>query len=92
MVYIHSADNLNSDTTQCNPYCMLFNNRKKVKAIYIIVEYFYSVRTYAAIFMRVSVVVLRIFRSKLRTISAQPLRRFGTAERNFSCRITLRCR
>lgn len=39
VVYIHSADNLNSDNAQCNPYCMLFNNRKKVKAIYIIVEY-----------------------------------------------------
>lgn len=30
VVYIHSADDLNSDPSQCNPYCMLFNNRKKV--------------------------------------------------------------
>ena len=31
VVYIHSAENLNSDTSQCNPYCTLFNNRKKVR-------------------------------------------------------------
>lgn len=31
MVYIHSAENLNSDSSQCNPYCILFNNRKKVR-------------------------------------------------------------
>ncbi|XP_011333563.2 uncharacterized protein LOC105277101 isoform X2 [Ooceraea biroi] len=36
VVYIHSADNLNGDTVQCNPYCMLFNNRKKVKTTHYI--------------------------------------------------------
>ncbi|XP_076376389.1 uncharacterized protein LOC117225022 isoform X1 [Megalopta genalis] len=36
VVYIHSAENLNSDSTQCNPYCMLFNNRKKVKTTHYI--------------------------------------------------------
>ncbi|XP_011496650.1 PREDICTED: tricalbin-1-like [Ceratosolen solmsi marchali] len=36
VVYIHSADNLNSDTIQCNPYCLLFNNRKKVKTTHYI--------------------------------------------------------
>jgi len=30
VVYVHSADNLHGDIAQCNPYCMLFNNRKKV--------------------------------------------------------------
>jgi len=43
VVYIHCADNLNGDTTQCNPYCMLFNNRKKVKVIFII---FYNFNDY----------------------------------------------
>lgn len=33
MVYIHSADNLHGDSAHCNPYCMLFNNRKKVNTI-----------------------------------------------------------
>lgn len=36
VIYIHSADNLNGDVTQCNPYCMLFNNRKKVKTTHYI--------------------------------------------------------
>ncbi|KAK9299933.1 hypothetical protein QLX08_007168 [Tetragonisca angustula] len=36
VVYIHSAENLNSDTSQCNPYCTLFNNRKKVKTTHYI--------------------------------------------------------
>ncbi|KAL7288878.1 hypothetical protein TKK_0016848 [Trichogramma kaykai] len=36
VVYIHSAENLNSDTTQCNPYCLLFNNRKKVKTTHYV--------------------------------------------------------
>ena len=36
VVYIHSAENLNSDSSQCNPYCMLFNNRKKVKTTHYI--------------------------------------------------------
>ncbi|XP_025157748.1 tricalbin-3-like isoform X3 [Harpegnathos saltator] len=36
VVYIHSADNLNSDAAQCNPYCMLFNNRKKVKTTHYV--------------------------------------------------------
>ncbi|XP_029679460.1 uncharacterized protein LOC115245325 isoform X3 [Formica exsecta] len=36
VVCIHSADNLNSDVAQCNPYCMLFNNRKKVKTTHYI--------------------------------------------------------
>ncbi|XP_071570518.1 uncharacterized protein [Temnothorax nylanderi] len=36
VVYIHSADNLHGDTVQCNPYCMLFNNRKKVKTTHYI--------------------------------------------------------
>ncbi|XP_066593483.1 uncharacterized protein [Prorops nasuta] len=36
VVYIHSADNLNSDNSQCNPYCMLFNNRRKVKTTHYI--------------------------------------------------------
>lgn len=44
MVCIHSADNLNSDVAQCNPYCMLFNNRKKViYSIYLSNIYFYNV-------------------------------------------------
>ncbi|XP_051166323.1 uncharacterized protein LOC127284735 isoform X5 [Leptopilina boulardi] len=36
VVYIHSAEDLNSDPSQCNPYCMLFNNRKKVKTTHYI--------------------------------------------------------
>ncbi|XP_015584742.1 uncharacterized protein LOC107262744 isoform X2 [Cephus cinctus] len=36
VVYIHSAEDLNSDASQCNPYCMLFNNRKKVKTTHYI--------------------------------------------------------
>ncbi|GAB1862970.1 Protein piccolo [Camponotus japonicus] len=36
VVCIHSADNLNGDVTQCNPYCMLFNNRKKIKTTHYI--------------------------------------------------------
>ncbi|EFN74083.1 Protein piccolo [Camponotus floridanus] len=36
VICIHSADNLNGDVTQCNPYCMLFNNRKKVKTTHYI--------------------------------------------------------
>ncbi|XP_043786449.1 tricalbin-1-like isoform X2 [Apis laboriosa] len=36
VVYIHSAENLNSDSSQCNPYCILFNNRKKVKTTHYI--------------------------------------------------------
>ncbi|CAK9818685.1 TCB1 [Anthophora plagiata] len=36
VVYIHSADNLNSDSSQCNPYCTLFNNRKKEKTTHYI--------------------------------------------------------
>ncbi|KMQ94109.1 protein piccolo, partial [Lasius niger] len=36
VIYIHSADNLNGDAAQCNPYCMLFNNRKKVKTTHYI--------------------------------------------------------
>ncbi|KOX69793.1 Tricalbin-1, partial [Melipona quadrifasciata] len=36
VVYIHSAENLNSDTSQCNPYCTLFNNRKKVKTTHYV--------------------------------------------------------
>ncbi|XP_076387531.1 uncharacterized protein LOC100880539 isoform X3 [Megachile rotundata] len=36
VVYIHSAENLNSDNSQCNPYCMLFNNRKKVKTTHYV--------------------------------------------------------
>ncbi|XP_076749904.1 uncharacterized protein LOC143422843 isoform X2 [Xylocopa sonorina] len=36
VVYIHSAENLNSDSSQCNPYCMLFNNRKKVKTTHYV--------------------------------------------------------
>ncbi|KAK2576841.1 hypothetical protein KPH14_005474 [Odynerus spinipes] len=36
VVYVHSAENLNCDTSQCNPYCMLFNNRKKVKTTHYI--------------------------------------------------------
>ncbi|XP_011687218.1 PREDICTED: uncharacterized protein LOC105449622 isoform X1 [Wasmannia auropunctata] len=36
VVYIHSADNLHGDTAQCNPYCMLFNNRKKVKTTHYV--------------------------------------------------------
>ncbi|KAG7206474.1 hypothetical protein KM043_003819 [Ampulex compressa] len=36
VVYIHSAQNLNSDNSQCNPYCMLFNNRKKVKTTHYV--------------------------------------------------------
>ncbi|XP_058799438.1 uncharacterized protein LOC131668950 isoform X2 [Phymastichus coffea] len=36
VVYIHSAENLGSDTSQCNPYCLLFNNRKKVKTTHYI--------------------------------------------------------
>ncbi|KAG5316379.1 SYT5 protein, partial [Acromyrmex insinuator] len=36
VVYIHSADNLHGDIAQCNPYCMLFNNRKKVKTTHYI--------------------------------------------------------
>ncbi|XP_015190898.1 PREDICTED: extended synaptotagmin-2-B isoform X4 [Polistes dominula] len=36
VVYIHSAENLNCDNSQCNPYCMLFNNRKKVKTTHYI--------------------------------------------------------
>lgn len=43
VVYVHSADNLNSDAAQCNPYCMLFNNRKKVKAICIFDRYFRNI-------------------------------------------------
>nr|XP_034188727.1 tricalbin-1-like isoform X2 [Osmia lignaria] len=35
VVYIHSAENLNGDN-QCNPYCMLFNNRKKVKTTHYV--------------------------------------------------------
>ncbi|XP_014211162.1 uncharacterized protein LOC106641296 [Copidosoma floridanum] len=38
VVYIHSADNLNTDNAQCNPYCLLFNNRKKVKTTHYIRE------------------------------------------------------
>jgi hypothetical protein len=30
-VYIHGAEGLTSgDQSECNPYCMLFNSRKKV--------------------------------------------------------------
>ncbi|XP_046821749.1 tricalbin-1-like isoform X2 [Vespa crabro] len=36
VVYIHSSENLNCDTSQCNPYCMLFNNRKKVKTTHYV--------------------------------------------------------
>ncbi|XP_033211411.1 uncharacterized protein LOC117169247 isoform X2 [Belonocnema kinseyi] len=36
VVYIHSAEDLTSDPSQCNPYCMLFNNRKKVKTTHYI--------------------------------------------------------
>ncbi|XP_043263343.1 tricalbin-3-like isoform X4 [Colletes gigas] len=36
VVYIHSAENLSSDSSQCNPYCMLFNNRKKVKTTHYV--------------------------------------------------------
>nr|XP_050852356.1 uncharacterized protein LOC127064819 isoform X3 [Vespula vulgaris] len=36
VVYIHSSENLNCDSSQCNPYCMLFNNRKKVKTTHYV--------------------------------------------------------
>ncbi|XP_046627251.1 tricalbin-1-like isoform X1 [Neodiprion virginianus] len=37
VVYIHSAEDLiNSDPCHCNPYCMLFNNRKKVKTTHYV--------------------------------------------------------
>ncbi|XP_012280537.1 tricalbin-1 [Orussus abietinus] len=36
VVYIHSAEDLNNDANQCNPYCMLFNNRKKIKTTHYI--------------------------------------------------------
>ncbi|XP_060817891.1 uncharacterized protein LOC132908177 isoform X1 [Bombus pascuorum] len=36
VVYIHSAENLNSGNSHCNPYCILFNNRKKVKTTHYI--------------------------------------------------------
>ncbi|XP_048513229.1 tricalbin-1-like isoform X3 [Athalia rosae] len=37
VVYIHSAEDLtNCDSFQCNPYCMLFQNRKKVKTTHYI--------------------------------------------------------
>ncbi|XP_053973613.1 uncharacterized protein LOC128873790 isoform X2 [Hylaeus volcanicus] len=36
VVYIHSAENLSSDSSHCNPYCMLFNNRKKVKTTHYV--------------------------------------------------------
>ncbi|XP_043280292.1 uncharacterized protein [Venturia canescens] len=36
VVYIHSARDLNSESSQCNPYCLLFNNRKKVKTTHYV--------------------------------------------------------
>ncbi|XP_020292383.1 uncharacterized protein LOC109858995 isoform X2 [Pseudomyrmex gracilis] len=36
MVYIHSANNLSSDSAHCNPYCILFNNQKKIKTTHYV--------------------------------------------------------
>lgn len=48
MVCIHSADNLNGDVAQCNPYCMLFNNRKKVKQ-FIYQIYIFTIELYLCV-------------------------------------------